>query len=279
MGVVILDALRKKCPLAREEVVSAGGEVIGSRSRLKNVLAQYGIPEKFLKEVTTRQAHQDGQRLLQMLDYGRGLARAGPKKSDSVLRHLIGILVSEAQRWFERQNLKIACARQQSPSAWIAQILDEAKGRSGGVVEQHLVGAKLQNSYPELEVPNLPSHAADAQTGRRGDFSIGTATYHVTAAPTRALMRKCRENILAGAHPMVLVPKDQVGRAQFHAEEEGVSEQVSIFAIEDFIATNIVEMSTRAHKAFIEVLKEIVDSYNRRLEETETDMSLRIEIV
>jgi hypothetical protein len=36
--------------------------------------------------------------------------------------------------------IKLQCDRQQSPAAWVDSILSGAEMRSGGVVEQHLVG-------------------------------------------------------------------------------------------------------------------------------------------
>lgn len=63
IGIVVLDHLRNSTVTLREDAVSKGGEITGARSGLKNILAKYDLPGTYLKEVTTRQAHQDGQRL------------------------------------------------------------------------------------------------------------------------------------------------------------------------------------------------------------------------
>jgi hypothetical protein len=86
------------------------------------------------------------------------------------------------------------------------------------------------------------------------------------------------ENIEAGVFPVLLVPRQFVLRAAVHAENAGIHDRVSILALEDFIAQNIIELSTGQNADFFAVFKLIVDEYNRRLEETETDMSLRIEL-
>jgi hypothetical protein len=44
------------------------------------------------------------------------------------------------------------------------------------------------------------------------------------------------------------------------------------------VALNIIELATEESKDFFSVLKEIVEIYNRRLQEVETDLSLRIEV-
>ena len=74
MGIVVFDHLRRACPVSRAEVISQGGEVSGARSGLGKILESYGIPSGYLKEVTTRQGHQDGQRLFDQLEWGRLLA-------------------------------------------------------------------------------------------------------------------------------------------------------------------------------------------------------------
>lgn len=225
-----------------------------------------------------RQGHQDGQRLLEALDYGRGLALLPAADRDAYLKGGIDSLVVHAFEWLNRQHLKVNCDRQLSPASWVRNILVEARGRSGGKVEQHLVGAKLEQRHPDVTIPNNPGHAGDVQTGRAGDFAVGSTTYHVTASPGSDVVEKCRANLGAGLHPVLLVPRDQVDKARHLAEDQEVDERITIIAIEDFIALNIIEMSTGQQQAFIAVLKSIVDKYNRRLAEVETDMSLKIEV-
>lgn len=77
IGIVVLDHLRQKCPVLKVEVISKGGEVKGARSGLGNILEFYGISRGYLKEVTTRQGHQDGQRLFEAFNWGNNLASLG----------------------------------------------------------------------------------------------------------------------------------------------------------------------------------------------------------
>jgi hypothetical protein len=71
VGIVVLDHLRKQCPVSPADLFSDGGELKGSRSGLANILQRYGVPVKFLKEATTRQAHQDARALVEQLSYGK----------------------------------------------------------------------------------------------------------------------------------------------------------------------------------------------------------------
>lgn len=280
VGIVVLDHLRHKSPITPNQVISPGGEIIGSRSRLHPILRTYGVsqPEKYLKEVTTRQAHPDGKKLFEAFEYGAIFSGLIQEEREQILFELIGILTGEINKWFDRQNLKISFERQYSPIEWIHKILEEAKSKSGGVVEQHLVGAKLQKRHTEVEISNFPGHAADVQTGRSGDFTVGDTVYHVTATPTPNVVQKCSENIKSALHPVLLVPGDLVAKAKSFAEFAGLEKRLSVIAIEDFVALNIIEMATGNQAKFLEILQEIITIYNERLEEVETDMSLKIEI-
>lgn len=278
VGIVVLHHLRLRCPSSAAQLFSGGGELKGSRSGLPETLKLYAIPGKFLKEATTRQAHQDARVLAETLKYGQQLALLDPNLREHQLQEGLALLVAKAQEWLSRQPIRVSCDRQQSPATWITAILDKAKGRSGGVVEQHLVGAKLQRRHPEIHVPNHPGHAADAQTGRSGDFPLQNVSYHVTATDGKEAMERCKQNAETGVQPVLLVPQRQVQKAKFYAEIAGIQGRVSILAIEDFITQNIIEISTQQQQDFFSTLKAIVDEYNYRLERAETDMSLKIEL-
>lgn len=277
VGIVLLNKLRQKVPLSKEEVFSLGGEIKGSRSGLGTTLKIYGLPEKFLKEATTRQAHQDGKILIEELKYG-ALLSGDANRRDAQLLESIQLLVAEAHKWLAKQPIKINCDRQLSPTSWITSILEKAQGRSGGKVEQHLVGAKLKTRHTNIHVPNHPGHAGDFQTKRSGDFPLEFVSYHVTATDGKEAMPRCKENVESGIHPVLLVPRRHLDKARTRAEVEGIGERASILAIEDFITQNVIELATERNEDFFTTLQTIIAEYNRRLEEVETDMSLRIEI-
>jgi len=278
MGIVVLNHLRHACPVSRDEVISQGGEVSGARSGLGAILESYGIPSSYLKEVTTRQGHQDGQRLFEQFEWGKRLAEIPEDEREELLLELIEGLRNLASEWLKRQNLKLDIDRRQAPTTWVNVIVENAKGRSGGVVEQQLVGAKLARRFKGLDIPNHPAHAGDRQTERAGDFAISQLVYHVTSAPSRDVLQKCVKNVKVGLYPVLLIPHEQENKARILAQDEGIDKELTIISIEDFVALNIIELATEESKDFFSVLKEIVEIYNRRLAEVETDLSLRIEV-
>ena len=274
-----MDHLRSECPSSPDKLFSLGGELKGARSGLSELFRRYAIPPGILKEATGRQAAPDARVLAEALEYGRSLATLDAKSRDESLQKGLAILTGKAHEWLiSRQPIRVSCDRQQSPSAWVASILEKAKGRSGGVVEQHLVGAKLQQRHPEISIPNHPGHAGDSQTGRSGDFPLDKVSYHVTATDGKEATERCKQNLETGVHPVLLVPQRYLEKAQLRAELAGIQKRVSILAIEDFITQNIIEMSTNQRQDFFSTLKAIIEEYNRRLESVETDLSLRIEL-
>jgi hypothetical protein len=279
VGLVILDKLRASPILKRQDVLSEGGEIAGARSALENVLQKYGLPSTFLKEVTTRQASQDGQRLLESLQFGAVLSRLPETERQQQIQDGINILKDLALQWLSRQHIKLECPANCSPASWIATILSEAKGKSGGKVEQHLVGAKLQTRHPNIPIPNHPGHAGDVQTGRTGDFVIGTTSFHVTAAPGSGVIEKCSRNLRQNLHPVLLVPRENLSKARHLAEDKGIAENVTIIAIEDYLAANIIELAEGQQSNFSTVIRKILGTYNERLLAVETDPSLKIEVV
>ncbi len=278
MGIVVLHHLRLTCPVARDDVISQGGEVSGSRSGLGRILESYGIPANYLKEITTRQGHQDGPRLFELFEWGDRLAQLSQDEREQLLLELIGNLKSLADDWLKRQNLKLEIDRRQAPTNWINIIIENAKGRSSGIVEQQLVGAKLARRFQGISIPNHPAHAADKQTDRVGDFAISELVFHVTAAPSRNVLQKCAGNLKVGLRPILLIPRDQDNKARVLAQDEGIDKELTIISIEDFIALNIIELATAENKDFFSILEEIVAIYNERLAEVETDLSLQIEV-
>ena len=146
------------------------------------------------------------------------------------------------------------------------------------IVKYHFLGATLQRRFKDLQIPNHPAYAADRQTAREGDFVVARTVYHFAAPPTRAVAQKCSLIIRARKHPVLLVPQEKVYVARVLVEEEGLEDFVSIFSLEDFIALNMIAIAIEADRDFFAVLMEIVDIYNRRIEEVETDLSLRIKL-
>jgi len=278
-AIVVLDKLHDTAPVGYDMILTSGGQVVGARGQaLRTTLQKYGLPSNFLADGVTTRSTERFRRLIEDIDFGKPLVAIPIEHRKEVVDGLVALVVRRAKQLLLRQHLAITCDRQDSPVRWIREILEAAHDRSGGRVEQHLVGAKLECRFGEQGVNRLPAFAADMQTERKGDFVIGSTVYHITVSPTRTLIQKCLDNLARAYRPVILVPRDAVERAEGIAAYENVEGKVTIFAIEDFIAQNLIEMADVAEQPYFETLSNIVDAYNRRIEEAETDSSLRIEL-
>ena len=114
--------------------------------------------------------------------------------------------------------------------------------------------------------------------GRKGDFFIGDTAIHVTTAPTEALIRKCCDNLLHNLRPLIITTQSGVGGAIALAKNANVSERIDILEIEQFLATNVYEWSAFQQSKRTLSVRQLIDAYNRIIEQCETDPSLKIAI-
>jgi hypothetical protein len=176
-----------------------------------------------------------------------------PSKS---LRSVVTDLIESA---FERQR--------ESPGTMVA-----------GAVIQHLVGAKLHIALPDLIIEHRGFSVADAPGGRKGDFLIGDAAIHVTTAPTEALIRKCDVNLNENLRPVIITTRSGVGGADALARNAGIVNRIDILEVEQFVATNVYEWSRFEQSRRPMKVRQLVDTYNRIIDQCETDPSLKISI-
>ncbi len=145
-----------------------------------------------------------------------------------------------------------------------------------GTVLQHLVGAKLSLLLHDTAPPTHGSSVADAPTGRGGDFIVNDIVIHCTTAPGGSLIDKCKENLAAGARPIIITLFQRVRTALDLATDAGLGGRVEVWDIQQFLTTNIHEWSAFDTKSRNAKLSEIIDRYNE-IVTIEHDPSLRIE--
>jgi hypothetical protein len=147
-----------------------------------------------------------------------------------------------------------------------------------GAVMQHLVGAKLEIAMPDLKIESNGFSVADSPSGRAGDFLLGDTAIHVTTAPSEALLRKCKANLAKNLRPVVITTQAGVGGARALAENIDLEERLDILEFEQFIATNLYEISRFAHNQRSITIQDLIAAYNRIIDHCETDPSLKVVI-
>ncbi len=149
--------------------------------------------------------------------------------------------------------------------------------QKAGDVAEYLVGAKLALRFPDYTIRNSSASAADDQTDEQGDFQINDCVFHVTVAPNIGHYEKCKENVANGYRVFLLVPDDRLSGTRQNVEQE-LTESVSVESIQSFVSQNIEELSAFAARKVAQNIKLLLETYNSRVSQVETDLSLRIRI-
>jgi len=287
-GLYITEFLAVAFPLTAL-VFAADSQVRGaSGAKAKAILAEHGETRRFTSEGgrTSRYTIRHAEKVAEIINSAGGvvgvdlLAAADRRILAGVLQHwFVGRIRDD---FFGRKRISAEINPDLSVRAIIANVLAAGRERSGtaaGAIAQHLVGAKLQIRFPDEDI-NVESHTtADKQTGRAGDYQIGDTAIHVTMAPgDKVFGERCKHNIEQGFRPRVLVPEQEIPFAVAYARAAGITGQVAIESIEDFIGTNIEEVAGFRKQAIRVELRRLLELYNTRIEQAEADMSLKIDI-
>lgn len=263
-------------------VTDKKGQVLGlGKAAVQTILNEHGI---------TRVLAEEGGRtsrgsLGNMQDYV-GFLNNLHEEGIADLEIIEAWWVARVNDFFSAQPFTLRYDTSKSLRAIVRDLLAQTTKRQkvnpgtmyGGAVLQHLVGAKLSLLLPEGSVHSNGFSVADAVSNRSGDFIIDDVIIHVTTAPGEALMRKCEGNLQVGARPIIITTFESMPGAESLANIQGIGGRVDILEIEQFIATNVYELSrfeTSQRKLTVEKL---IDRYNEIVEECETDPSLKIKV-
>jgi len=268
-------------PFSTEHLLSPqGGQVAGlSRGAVQAILADHGI-SRVLAEEGGRTSRGSIQRMKAYVDLLNAFAREDILDFNAIEAWWI----DRVKEYFESKPFKIKVDASKSLRSIVADLIEAAFLRQrespgtmiAGAVMQHLVGAKLEIALPNVKFDHHGFSVADAPGGRKGDFLIGDTAIHVTTAPTEALIRKCCDNLSSGLRPLVITTQSGVGGAGALAKNAGVSDRVDILEIEQFVATNVYEWSAFQQTQRPLTVRQLIEAYNRIIDDCETDPSLRI---
>lgn len=253
------------------------GQVLGlGRSAVQSILRDHGITSVLAEEGgrTSRGSIGNMQNYVGFLN---GLIDSAPD-----LDAIEDWWVDQAKKFFEAKPMIFRLDAKSSLRAVIRDLLKQAeqhqKEDAGtmflGAVMQHLVGAKLELVLG-YEVEAHGAFVADSVTDRLGDYQIEDIVIHVTTSPGEALLRKCKDNLDHGLRPLIITTFRNVVVADTMAENTGIAGRVDIFDVEQFVASNILELSKFKAAGRRLTVKDLITNYNR-LAECENNPALLI---
>jgi hypothetical protein len=279
-ALVVLERLRQGLPLDIEAHTARGGaQIVGaSGAAVASILARFGETRPFLSEGgrTNRGLRGDIAGMLGVLA-ATGLGQLPDDARDAHIAQLQRFLVDRVRDYHNRQRLRVLYDPAKSTWQFIHDFLRVARevGKEGQVA-QYLVGAKLQLRFPNLSVGNHLASTADTPSGRRGDFAIGRTVFHVTVSPMGSVYEKSQRDLDAGYRVYLLVADEAVVGAKQLAEATSAG-RISVESIETFVAQNLDELTTFGEHDPRSQIRQLLETYNRRVDAIETDKSLLIE--
>jgi Domain of unknown function (DUF4928) len=281
IALVVLNRLMADYNIDFKSQVADGGMQIkgASGKAVADILKSFGEERPFAKEGgrTNRGGPYEVQSLLNSLE-SLHLEKYEIEMRNEILKQMQLFLVKRVQDYHNRQKLKLTF----NPTLTTWHIVNNllllaASEGKAGFVAQHLVGAKLQLRFKGIVISNESASTADMQTNRPGDFLIGSTAFHVTVAPMQPVFEKCKHNISQGLTPFLLVPDNKLIGTRQNAEQTS-EHQIAVESIESFVSQNINEISVFDKGNLILNIRELIDIYNRRVDDVETDKSLMIEL-
>lgn len=256
------------------------GQVLGlGKGKVQQVLARHGI-DRVLAEEGGRTSRGSMGKMSAYVALLNELYAEGGGALD--LDQIEAFWISRVQLFFAGKPLVMRLDPQSSIRTAFRHLFDQAEARQRempgtmvvGTVLQHLVGAKLEGVYGEIE--HHSASTKDEGQSRPGDFSIGDLAIHVSTAPGEALIRKCQTNLSGGQRPVILTLGRGVTLAMGLAENAGIGDRIDVFDAHQWLAAGALDLGGESPQARAEAVGKLLEAYNRIVEKTETDPSLRI---
>jgi hypothetical protein len=281
-ALVILRRLSETFDLDIANHVSGkGAQITGlSGKAVQNILTEFG-ETRVLSAIggrSNRGTRGDMEGLLDTIA-PLGLENVSADERRAILRAMQQHVVEHyVPRHFAVERVEAPFDPAEATYGFIGGLLDNARasGKAGPVAE-YLVGAKLAFLYPQKNIRNKQFSTSDTAGDHGGDFEIGNTVFHVTVAPMPELYAKLAQNLANGFRVYLLVPGAQVIGARQNADAVG-ARRVAVESIESFVATNVDEASEFDGERLKGGLRYLLETYNRRVNEVESDKSLLIEI-
>ena len=280
--LVITRAANKRTPpySSKDFLSPKRGQVAGlGRAAVQTILAEHGIA-RVLAEEGGRTSRGSIDKMEAYLRFLNDLWRENLLNFEAIEAWW----VRRVKEFFASLPFRIRIDSFRSIRSIVSELMDAAFSRQkacpgtmvAGAVMEHLVGAKLQLALPAEKIEHKGFAVADAPVGAKGDFLIRNTAVHVTTAPTEALIRKCTNNFAENLKSVIITTQSGAGGAFALAKNADIANQIDILEIEQFVATNVYEWG-----GFDEVqrpikVRQLIDAYNRIIEDCETDHSLKI---
>src|SRR5258708_4691860 len=173
-GLIVLERLIEDYVLDIEKHKTSNGAQIGRQGLplAKKILNKFQVGMKLTSGEfgrTNRSSIPTAERLLLVLQ-SLGLENLSQTERNRILTELQERLIPTLMAYQEHFQVEMKYDPSISTEKFVRQILTKGSSKTSGAIAQHLVGAKLEMRFPDIEIPNHSASTADAPTERSGDF-------------------------------------------------------------------------------------------------------------
>lgn len=280
-ALATLGHFREHFPIERISLITPRNQVAEIQPHVRAAMRRHNEDRKLPTELgrTTRSTVERAESLANRLNAIESLHAIAPEERAAISLDLEVLIVGEIQKYLDQQAIIVPIDLRLPGSAIVAALLKRSGELNyGGPVAQHLVGAKLAIRFPNADIDGHPFTAADQQTGRRGDFQVGSSVFHVTVSEQPGHFEKCRENLEQGLKPYLLVLERRMDAAKVNFEDYGLSGRGGLYSIESFVGQNMDELGAFETAGLRASFAELLSEYNRRVEHAEANRGLLIQI-
>ena len=257
-----------------------GSQISGvGGSAVKRILSRYGENRMFSREGGRTNRGLPGAigQLLEILAASE-FGELSQKQRAAEIEKMQVFLVGQVRRWHGTQRLAPKFDPNRPIWYFVTDLLEMARDRGAdGPVAEYIVGAKLQLRFPNRQIRNTSYSTADSQPGVFGDFDVEDTVFHVTVAPAAGLFDKCKENLKDGKVVYIVTPFEDVAGAALAVRGRRVG-PVVVTSVEGFVSQNLDELSEFTTVQSKPQLKDLLETYNKRVDMVETDKSLLIKL-
>lgn len=267
--VVTRHAKERGLPLNADALLTDGsGQVLGlGKTAVQSILKDHGI-SKVLAEEGGRTSRGSIRNMRAYVDFLNQQATRSAINLDNIEKWWI----AQVRKFFEAKPMLFRLDANSSLRSILRDLLKQAEERQRqdvgtmflGAVLQHLVGAKLELVLG-CQLESHGAFVADSVTDRPGDYHVEDVVIHVTASPGEALIRKCRDNLDQGLRPLIITTFRNVPLTETLIANTGVEiqDRIEIFDVEQFVASNILELSKFKASSRKITVADLILRYNR----------------
>lgn len=286
-GLVVIDQLKEDYNLdIKAHLAHGGAQIKGlSKGNVNRIMAEHNETRPLTEEVgrTNRGNPIAVEGLLNALGRAQ-LEELEDAERNQTLSIVQGFIVEKIAEFHNRKRISFVYDENMSLQHTVGEIMKSAyESGKADAVAQYLVGAKLRLRYQtetSVDVSNDLFTAGDVQTGRQGDFEIGDTVFHVSIKPSEGHFAKCKRNLERGKRVYMIVSGDVLNGVRVSADMllGDLANKVSIVSIESFVAQNIDELAVFSKEDAKYTFHELLNIYNQRVDEIESDKSKLIDI-